>query len=176
MCGMHVEDGVDDAADVARHPRRAERGGVGNRAAVVGANVEEPLRLRHVAVATRDLVFLADRAELSFLRRAGLNRTREPRLEEEFLSEQRRAGESRYLLVVSTGRAGSGESVLRSAQSWGEKPSPPGLPAREMDWHWRGRRPCHRSTRLTFANAAAPSSRTMNQLDFCIAHLGDEDG
>src|SRR6266478_7039710 len=45
-----------------------------------------------------------------------------------FCPRRAAAGESRYLLVVSTGRAGNGESVLIIAHSWGEKPSPPDWP------------------------------------------------
>src|SRR6267378_8345808 len=42
-----------------------------------------------------------------------------------FCPRRAAAGESRYLLVVSTGKAGNGESVLMIAHSWREKPSPP---------------------------------------------------
>src|SRR6266849_3075345 len=45
-----------------------------------------------------------------------------------FCPSRAAAGESRYLLVVSTGRAGNGESVLIIAHSCGEKPSPPDWP------------------------------------------------
>src|SRR5258708_29279187 len=40
-----------------------------------------------------------------------------------FCPRRAAAGESRYILVVSTGSAGNGERVLMIAHSWREKPS-----------------------------------------------------
>src|SRR6516162_6382988 len=84
------------------------------------------------------------------------------------------AGESRYLLVVSTGRSGSGDSVFMMAHSWGENPSPPesfspaeglalastvGVPPR---YH------------VPIASATDPSNRATNHVEFVITHLEDE--
>ena len=89
---MDIEDSVDNAAHVASHPQRSQRGRIGDGAMVVRANVEEPFRFRHMAIATGDFVLFADGAELPVRRRARLDGTGEARLEEELLPEQGRSG------------------------------------------------------------------------------------
>src|SRR5215831_477572 len=78
------------------------------------------------------------------------------------------AGESRYLLVVSTGRAGSGDSVLMSAHSCGEKPSLAGSVAWPTLSLPVGASP-NDADRTT--KARAPSKRPEDSRNFRIAHL-----
>jgi len=95
---VNIENRVDDAADVSRHPRRAQCRGVGNGAAIVGPDIEQPLRFRHVTIAASDLACFADRAELAFGGCSCLDRTRKPRLEEELLAQQ--SGRCRIAVLV----------------------------------------------------------------------------
>src|SRR4029078_4552760 len=120
---MHVEDGVDNAADDARHPERTERRGVGNRAAVVGSDVEEPLRFGHVAVPTGNPALLSDPAQLPFLGRASLDGPERRGSKKSFCPRSAAGRELRYVFSVSAGNPGKGDSVLTTAHSWLERAS-----------------------------------------------------
>ncbi len=75
---------------------------------IVRTNVEQPRGLRHVAVSAGDLSGFADRAELTVCSRSRLNRTREARLEEQLLTEQRGGAGIRVCVrrVLRQGRQG----------------------------------------------------------------------
>src|SRR5258708_35015541 len=77
-----------------------------------------------------------------------------------FCPKRAGAGESRYLLVVSTGKPGNGESVLTIAHSRREKLSPTLSPASEG---WLGT-----------TNGTDPSNRPKHSVDLRIAHLHDD--
>src|SRR5262245_29913057 len=78
------------------------------------------------------------------------------------------ARESRYLLVVSTGRSGSGDNVLMTAHSCGEKPSVDGLVTGPTLVLPAGASP-HTPDRTPTARAA--SKRLEDHSNFRMAHL-----
>ena len=108
---MDIEDSVDNAAHVASHPQRSQRGRIGDGAMVVRANVEEPFRFGHMAIAAGDFVLFADSAELPVRRRARLDGAGKAGLEEELLPEQGRGG--RIPIFIG--------SIHRQARQWGKR-------------------------------------------------------
>jgi hypothetical protein len=71
---------------------RPERRCIRDGAAIVRPDIKQPLRLRNMTMAARDLVLLAERTQLALTRRTGLNRTRQLRFKKELLPKERRGG------------------------------------------------------------------------------------